>query len=156
MSSYRLSSSRFARTARILTFRGPLDVALCLGQDGFGGAGARRDQLLVGIKTVLQLGTSRKARLFRNREFGAYVVFHHFLNHVLILLLMLTSSDHQLVEYGVPLDQYVGLMIVDCVVCFISMGIVDFGGTGGNDNVLVRRGTGCGLFLDCAGSWEGI
>jgi hypothetical protein len=94
-------------------------------------------EVLFEIKTIHRSGKAAKKRLIKNRKWGGQLLFMHWLNHGLIRVIEISSSNVLVYRHGGEFSPFVGARIVTGIMQFIADGMMMSSDVPGN---IIGRG----------------
>jgi hypothetical protein len=81
-------------------------------------------EVLFQIKTICQSGKTAKNRLIKNHEWGGQLLFMYWLNHGLIRVIEISSSNLLVYRHGDEFSPAIGARIVAGIMQFIANGVM--------------------------------
>jgi hypothetical protein len=94
-------------------------------------------KVLFEIKTIRQSGKAAKNWLIKNCEWGGQLLFMHWLNHGLIRMIEISSSNVLVYRHGGEFSPFVGARIVAGITQYIAKGMMKSPNAPGN---IIGRG----------------
>jgi hypothetical protein len=81
-------------------------------------------EVLFEIETIHQSGKAAKKQLIKNHKWGGQLMFTHWLNYGLILVIEISLSNMLMYRHGGELSPFVGARIIAGIMQFIANGIM--------------------------------